>query len=249
MTPRARSYLFFGITLVLAAVFVRLGVWQLARLSERRALNRATLAARTLPPVALDHRAGSAEPAPATLENRRITVTGRYDHDADLVLRGQSEQGVAGVRIVTPLRPLEGDTAVLVQRGFVPSPDATTVDPAPLREEGVVAVAGIALTLPDSGVRGEPRELNGRVTWRRVELTALRQRLAYPVAPILVLQTPDSALPALPRRDDPPALDDGAHLSYALQWFAFAITAVTVGGIIGFRRRGERTEGRMDGET
>jgi surfeit locus 1 family protein len=144
---------------------------------------------------------------------------------------------VAGVRIVTPLRLLRGDTAVLVQRGFVPSPDATTVDVGPLREEGVVTVAGIAFALPESGVRGEPRELNGRLTWRRVDLTALRERLPYPVAPILVLQTPDSALPVQPRRDEAPALDDGPHLSYALQWFAFAITAVTVGAIIGFRRK------------
>ena len=237
MTPRARSYLFFGITLVLAAGFVRLGIWQLSRLAERRALNRTALAARALPPLVLDDPAATTGLGPSGMENRRVTLTGRYDHAAEVVLRGQGEQGVAGVRIVTPLRLLRGDTAVLVQRGFVPSPDAMTVDLAPLKEEGVVAVAGIAFSLPDSGTRGEPRELNGQLTWRRVDLAALRRRLPYPVAPFLVLQTPDSALPAQPRRDDPPALDDGPHLSYALQWFAFAITAATVGGIIGFRRR------------
>jgi surfeit locus 1 family protein len=234
MTPRARGYLFFGITLVLAAVFVRLGVWQLSRLSERRAHNRSALAARGLPVVPLGQ---PGMPGIGTLANRRVTVTGRYDHAGEVVVRSQTEQGVAGVRIVTPLQPLTGDTAVLVQRGFVPSPDAMTVDPAPLREEGTVSVAGIAFVLPDSGASGEPRELNGRLTWRRVDLPALRRRLGYPIAPLLVLQSPDSALPSQPRRDEPPALDDGPHLSYALQWFAFAITAVTVGGIIGFRRR------------
>jgi surfeit locus 1 family protein len=237
MTPRTRALLFFGITLVLAGVFVRLGIWQLSRLGERRAHNRAALAARALPPVALDDPAAAGAVGAGGLENRRVILTGRYDHAAEVVLRGQSEQGVAGVRIVTPLRPLRGDTAILVQRGFVPSPDAMTVDAAPFHEDGVVTVAGLAFLIPDSGVRGEPRELNGRLTWRRVELAALRQRLPYPVAPFLVLQTPDSALPSHPRRDTPPALDDGPHLSYALQWFAFAITAVTVGGIIGFRRR------------
>ena len=234
MTSRSRGYLFFGITLLLAAVFVRLGIWQLSRLAERRAHNRSALAAREAPAVPLDQPA--AGQGYGTLENRRVTLTGRYD-TIDVVLRGQTEKGVAGVRIVTPLMPLNGDTAVLIQRGFVPSPDAMTVDLAPLREEGLVTVGGIAFVLPDSGVLGEPRELNGQISWRRVELKALRNRLPYPVAPLLVQQPPDSALLKGPRRDEPPALDDGAHLSYAVQWFAFAITAVTVGGIIGFRRR------------
>jgi len=238
MTPRARSYLFFAITLLLAAVFVRLGIWQLSRLAERRAHNRAALAARDLPPLALDDTAATRGLGPNGVQGRRVTLTGRYDHAAEVVLRGQAVRGVAGVRIVTPLRPLGRDTAVLVQRGFVPSPDAMTVDLAPLREEGVVSVAGIAVSLPDSGTAGQPRELNGQVSWRRVDLAALRRRLPYPLAPLLVLQTPDSALPSEPRRDEPPPLDDGPHLSYALQWFAFAITAVTVGAIIGFRKRG-----------
>src|SRR5262249_43596050 len=97
-------------------------------------------------------------------------------------------------------------------------------------------VSGIAMLLPDSGSSGEPREYEGETTWRRVDLAALWKRISYPLAPILILQTPDSTLPAQPRRDDPPALDDGPHLSYALQWFCFAATALVVGAIIGFRR-------------
>jgi surfeit locus 1 family protein len=84
-------------------------------------------------------------------------------------------------------------------------------------------------------VEGQPREEDGQLTWRRVDLGALRQRLPYPLAPYLVLQEPDSGLPTQPRRDDPPALDDGPHLTYAIQWFAFAITALVVGSIVGFR--------------
>jgi surfeit locus 1 family protein len=236
MAPRTRGYLFFGISLVLALVFVRLGIWQLSRLDDRRTLNRAARAARALPPLNLDDPAALAGLAPEALDNRRVGLTGRYDHAAEIVLRAQSEGGVAGVRIVTPLRLLRGDTAVLVQRGFVPSPDAATVDLTGLHEAGVVTVTGIVRALP-GGVSGEPRELNGQLSWRRVDLAALQQRLPYPLAPFLVLQSPDSALPRLPRRDQPPALDDGPHLSYAVQWFAFAVTAVVVGGIIGFRRR------------
>lgn len=233
MTPRARGYLFFGITLVLAGIFSRLGIWQLARLRERRAYNRTVEAARTLPPVSLD--AGSVIPAAERLAFRRVTVTGRYDSAGELVLRGQSVKGVAGVRLVTPLRIAGRDTLVLVQRGFVPSPDATTVDQEAYRDSGVVRVAGVVSLLPDSEPAADRRELKGGTTYRRVDLRAARQQASAPVLPLLILQTPDSGLPATPRRDDPPALDDGPHLSYAIQWFAFTITALVAGVLVGLR--------------
>jgi cytochrome oxidase assembly protein ShyY1 len=37
-----------------------------------------------------------------------------------------------------------------------------------------------------------------------------------------------------PRRVDPPGLDEGMHLSYAIQWFAFALIALVVGGVVGW---------------
>lgn len=233
---RPRSPLFFGLAVVAALVCIRLGFWQVSRLRERRALNAAAVAARELPPVLLDDPVQAAHAAVPGLHNRRVRVTGRYDHAAEVVLRGQSEGGVPGVRLVTPLMPLRGDTVILIQRGFVTSGDARTIDPGPLAEEGVRVVEGIAFLLPDS-VAGEPREEDGRLTWRRVDLPALRERLPYPLASFLVLQLPDSGLPKLPRRDSAPALDDGAHLSYAVQWFSFAVTALVVGSLVGLKRR------------
>jgi surfeit locus 1 family protein len=66
----------------------------------------------------------------------------------------------------------------------------------------------------------------GRTTWRRLELEALRRRLPYAVLPVYILQTPDSSLPRFPRRLEPPPVDEGPHLSYAIQWFLFAALAV-----------------------
>ncbi len=236
MSPRGRSLLFFAGCLLAGAVFVRLGVWQLSRLHERRALNATALAARAMAPVSLDDPVDAAHLTGVSANNRRVRVTGRYDHAADIVIRGQSEGGVPGVRIVTPLRPLRGDTAVLIHRGFVTSADARTVDLASLHEDGIVSVTGIAFEGPTTGVAGEPREEGGQLTWRRLDLEALRKRLPYPLQSYTILQLPDTSLPKLPRRDDPPLLDDGPHLSYAIQWFSFAITAIVVGAIIGFRK-------------
>ena len=237
MSPRARSLLFLAASLVAALGFVRLGIWQVHRLEQRRARNQPAAAARAKPVVSFDDPAEAAELFRSGLENRRIRVTGRYDHAAEIVLRGQSEEGVPGVRIVTPLRPLRGDTAILVQRGFVPSPDAWTITLSALEEPGVREVTGIAFLQPDSGVAGQPAELNGQLTWHRIDLRAIRERLPYPVHPFVLLQLPDSALPSAPWRDQPPPLSDGPHLSYAIQWFAAALIALVFGGLVGFRRQ------------
>ena len=53
---------------------------------------------------------------------------GRYDHGHEIVIRGDVLQGVPGVRLVTPLLLGDGGPAVLVDRGFLPAPDAVTVD-------------------------------------------------------------------------------------------------------------------------
>jgi surfeit locus 1 family protein len=228
---------FFVGCVLAAGIFGRLGIWQVSRLQERRAVNARTLAARALPPLMLDEPGETIGLDLARLNNRRVRVTGRYDHAAEVVIRDQSEGGVPGVRIVTPLRPLRDDTAILVQRGYVTSGDARRVDLSPLREEGVKVVTGLLFAQPDTGVQGDPLEQDGQLTWRRIDLAALRTRLPYPIHSYVILQLPDSTLPKLPRRDEAPALDDGPHLSYAVQWFGFAVTALVVGGIIGFRRR------------
>lgn len=237
MTARTGSLVFFGGTVVLAAVFVRLGIWQVSRLRERQAISRTAATARALPPLTLDNPTEISGLGPAAMTNRRVVVTGRYDHAADIVIRGQSEGGVPGVRIVTPLRLFGSDSTILVQRGYVTSPDARRVDLRQLTEDGVRMVSGLAFALADTGLSGEPLELDGQLTWRRLDLSGLRARLPYPIRSYVVLQTPDSTLPKLPRRDEPPELSNGPHLSYAIQWFGFAVTAVVVGGIIGFRRK------------
>src|SRR5688572_6110495 len=138
--PRSRLLLAL-VFLAFAAVCVRLGVWQLDRLAARRAVNAAALARRGLPEVALPAR------LPAeSLSGRPVRATGRYDRTAEIVLRGQVFGGVPGVVLVTPLR-IEGagDTVVLVERGFVPSPDALTLPPdAELDEAGAQEVRGLA---------------------------------------------------------------------------------------------------------
>lgn len=223
---------FVVLALAVAAVCVRLGLWQLDRLAERRAVNAEAQAARDSPEVALGPGALGAE-----LGGRRVRVAGEFDRTAEVVIRGQAWDGGPGVRVVTPLRVEGSDTVVLVDRGFVKSPDALRADLTGLDEPGRRSVRGLAFPLERREDGGQPLERDGSVTWRGLDRDALRARLPFPVAAVWVLETPDSTLPPWPRRMAAPALDDGPHLSYALQWFAFALIGVVGAGVVAVRAR------------
>jgi surfeit locus 1 family protein len=230
---RRSRWLVIVVFAVVALVCARLGIWQLHRLQERRALNRAALAERARAPLDLE-----LDDTLATVPvNRRVRVTGHYDDSRDIVLRGRAYQGVPGVQIVTPLVNRSGTSAILVNRGFVPTPDANTVSTEAYRHPGETHVTGIALALSSGG--GAPLRHGSETTWGTLDRNLLPSRFPYHISSVYIQQSPDqvqpngsSATAQFPRPLDPPLLDDGPHLSYAIQWFAFSAMAVVFGILI-----------------
>ena len=205
---RKRDFAGAVLVLSIAVLFVWLGFWQLRRLTERRARNADIAAARALPPFELPLR----HVEPDALRDRRATARGAYDYTQERAWRGRTYQGTPGVALLTPLRLSDG-SAVFVDRGWVPSPDAYHVNEPLYREGDSVAISGLALVAPRD--RGD------------VDPARLRDSLPYPVLPI-VIQLDDTAA-AHPKglvRWRTPPLDNGPHLSYAIQWFSFATIAV-----------------------
>lgn len=210
------------------ASFLALGSWQLSRLGQRRAANAEALAQRELPAQSLNT---VAEVAP----QRRVTASGRWDYDNEVVLRGRSRRDAPGVVIATPL--ILGERgAVLVVRGFARAPDAMTVALDSLREGEVGSISGIALALESRPDSGKPLTRNGLTTWSRLDSAAVANRVPYPLLGVFVVAEGDPGGGRWPRRVEPPPISDGPHLSYALQWFGFALITV-VGGVIWLRKK------------
>lgn len=227
---RPKTLLALAIPLASAALFVRLGLWQLDRHQEVAALNSGLLERMAASPRPLGTLASDTTGARWTA----VTVSGRFRYDLEQVQAGRPNGGSPGVHLITPLEIEGHDTLLIVTRGWVYSADAASADLNRWREADTVTLGGYLVPLtPD----GPPPPSDPNLPIRLMHRAALEARLGRPVAPVQLVMTSDSAARAdsVPRRLAAPVLDHGPHRSYAAQWFAFAIIAV-VGGIVLFRR-------------
>jgi surfeit locus 1 family protein len=233
---RGRDVLFVVASLVMAGLFARLGIWQLHRLGERRARNALVASRLAAEPVPLEEL-----PRDSALAHfRRVKFAGTYDFTHEMVLTNRIHDGSPGVNLVTPLRPyvgLGGDTVVLVDRGWVYSPDGASVDQTKWREAQRAAGTGYVQEFSNSPAPAATSpDHPERLRW--LDPMTVAGWSGYPVAHYYLAVEADSdhLETDVPVRIPVPPLDEGPHMSYAIQWFAFAAIAL-VGPFFALRAR------------
>jgi surfeit locus 1 family protein len=233
----ARTISFCILALLSAALFVRLGLWQVDRLHERQARNAIVRQQQAGAPIAirdLPRDTGAAR-------YRSASLTGRFDYEHELVATNRTRRGSPGVELLTPVNMPGSDTAVLVNRGWVYAPDGATVDRTRWREGDSTTLTGyVEVYAPDAGVTASASD--PRIV-RRVSRQEIASKVPYPVAPYYLVATGGPMSTTHPARRETPALDDGPHRSYAVQWFCFA--AIALGGaaaVVWRERRGDRPD-------
>ncbi len=229
---------------------IGLGFWQLARLEERRAENAARLAALEQSPIALTGE----EADLAALAGRRVRLRGTFLNEDSVVLRGRrSASGVDGVHLLTPLRLAGSEAAVLVDRGWLPASqrgrEALAAYAVP-REVELEGVAHPPQVRPDSPLAPIDAPMPGEErieAWVRVDVAAIQRQVDAPLLPLYVEALPSPGDPPLPQPADPRQLDEGPHLGYAIQWFAFSALLIIVYAALirsELRKPGERGAAR-----
>jgi surfeit locus 1 family protein len=218
--------------LVLAggALCVRLGIWQLDRLAQRRAFNAHVESMWAADPLML-----SGEPSQdlTTMEYRSVTVDGMYDFDNQVVLRNRYFQNEYGYHLLTPLL-LDDGSAVLVDRGWIPADrNDSPADWRAYDQPGQVSVQGqirLGQTNPDVGGVPDPTLTPDQTRldfWNIVNLERIQEQLPYPLLDVFVQPDvdPDDVDPPVPYQPEI-ELTEGPHLGYAGQWFTFATILV-----------------------
>lgn len=234
-TPRQWATLAVGV-LVLVALCLVAGRWQWNRYVAREAeIERIETNYASEPVPVDDVLAGPG----ATLDEvdlwRPVTLVGRYETDATVLLRNRPVGGSPGFHVLVPFvtdpMPSAPDgLVVVVDRGFVPlGTDAVTPGDVPPPPDGAVeATVTLRGDEPPSGRDAPDGQAQAIATdqvlaagpdgaaWADGRTVGAYGQLRTEVPPAT------ETLEALPKPDT----DPGSHLSYAFQWAVFAIGAV-----------------------
>jgi surfeit locus 1 family protein len=228
-------------------VMTGLGVWQLQRLSQRRAENAVLAARLAQPPLDLN-----AVAAPRPEEYQPVRVTGSYDFAQEIVLRNRAYSESPGVHVLTPLRLTGSEQVVLVDRGWLPYTEAEPAARAAYQTpSGEVTVTGLvrlsqARTAAFLPADPTPSPDHPRLdAWFWPNLTEIGAQLPYPLLPFYVEADPPAVRGALPFPSHDYDLSDGPHLSYALQWFGFTATLL-IGSVVLWRQQRRKAAGAVD---
>jgi cytochrome oxidase assembly protein ShyY1 len=247
---RQRRWIGFTLlTLMFLTLFIRLGIWQLSRLHERRSSNAvisANLAAAPAPYADIVAAALAHPVITPALEWRSIEITGRWDLGHQVLLRNRTFESVDGYEVITPIQPASGP-ALLVDRGWVQQ-GSTSAAPAstPVPQSGVVTVS--AWLLPSQPAHPASDLPTGQVL--AINAKSISLGMPYPVLDgYAILEKEDPVAANSPTLLPGPEIDDGPHLSYAVQWFLFSGVAV-VGWWIYLRREADEAPAEvLDGNT
>lgn len=230
-----RSRIVFTIAmLMLACIFVALGTWQVQRLFWKLDLIARVDARIHAEPVPAPASADWSGINAASDEYRRVTASGNFRHDRQVLVQAVTERG-PGFWVLTPLVRPDG-SIVFVNRGFVP-PDRR--DPASRREgdvAGNVSVTGL-LRLPEPGGAFLRANDPARNRWysRDVAAIATMQELAG-AAPYFIDADARPNPGGLPVGGLTVVRFRNSHLVYALTWYAMALMSLA-GAILIHRRR------------
>lgn len=211
--------------LLLAAIFaaacVFLGRWQMDRRAETLAEINRVVTNYSAAPIPFEQVRDEFSELDPAKEWTQVELRGSYDVSGQRIVRNRPLNGQPGYEVVVPFKLETGET-VVIDRGWLPignknpgSPDSIPAPPAGT----VTAVVRLK--------HGEPQLDRGAPAGQlaSIDLPTYAAELGYPVLTgaygQLASESPAAA--QMPFPFPKPATEEGTHLSYSLQWFAFGV--------------------------
>ncbi len=152
-----------------------------------------------------------------------VSLTGSYIADDTYIVRNRIKAGRPGYEVLVPFKTSNGEV-VIIDRGYLPIGDKESGHPdaVPAPPSGKVTVNA---RLKPSEVRLDRGAPEGQIA--SIQLQDYAQHLNYDIAQgaygIMYQEDPAPASAPLPL--DAPDMDEGPHLSYEFQWYAFGVLA------------------------
>jgi cytochrome oxidase assembly protein ShyY1 len=220
--------------LLVAAVCVLAGTWQIVRLEGKVGANdelRRNAHAAVVPVAGVLPLVGGhgAPPRQHKIQFRTVQLTGSYDTVDQGLVRQRTVDDTTGYLVLTPLRTADG--TLLVVRGFVPDSASTVAAPkVPAPPSGTVTVT--ARLQPGESRHDQAAQLANHQL-ESINPGDQAARIGAPVfdgyAELLSGQPGTARLIAIPEPDlSNPAggAIEPQHIAYIIQWYLFALLAL-----------------------
>jgi surfeit locus 1 family protein len=210
---------------ILAPLFVGLGIWQLDRAEQKRNQGASLEKRRKQPPLSLDGPLPKAE----HLRFRQVVIRGRYLNDKSVLIENRKHQGKTGFHLITPLVLHESDAIVLVNRGWI-AHDELDRDLAAADVQSTISPQGEVRIPQPPAIELDlqtPFTIDELPRWPYLTLEHYSDWSGIDILPYLVLLSPQAEYGFVGQWPHP-RISDMMHIGYAIQWFAFALITLLV---------------------
>ncbi len=246
--PRNKSYIRIGpfyykfrlrasiLTVFALIILIYLGCWQLNRAQYKQYLMLSLEQKITNIPVML-HKISE----PTLIKDRftPVYIQGTYLNKYTFLIDNQMHDHQAGYRIITAFQSPYLDKLVLIDRGWIARTSDRNVIP-PIKDiYGIQKIEGV-INHVTSGITLTKEEQSELTSWpyviQTLDYQAIQKHLPKSTFEFVVrLRYPeDIAAYKLPPIDF--GLPSNKHLSYALQWFSFALLLIIYYIVLSFKR-------------
>ena len=221
------------LTIVLIALLISLGRWQLRRAEEKRVLFD-SFAAGTDATLQLDMS------TPRLRRYQHIEASGHYDQARQILIDNMVNAERAGYFVITPFA-LTGGGWLLVNRGWVPLGASRAERPAIAVAGDARRLHGRADNMPSPGIQmgtkavlAPPYPVVASFP-SHSEIARVLRESSWSSATDLVLLDPGEP-DGYVRNWSAPGFAPMRHIAYAVQWFALALTLLVIYVVTNLRR-------------
>lgn len=238
-SARQRGNVIATALIVLAiSIFMAAGFWQVQRAHYKDELKDRAEALMHEPPIEIS----AARLEAAVVEFHPVHANGTWLPDKTIFLDNKVLDGVVGYHVITPLRIAGGNTALLVNRGWVPAPPLRSELPRVFTPGGPVDIAGVARAPTNRFLElsGNVREGQQQRIWQNLTIGRFGSWSGLELQPVVVYQQNESAdgLKRVPTAPEASGLGADRHRGYALTWFGLAAVTLVLG--IALKLKGNR---------
>lgn len=216
------------IVLMLNVICVKLGLWQWHKAEQKQRWTQALTQGQSRVPHPSAALLRNAQAWPA-LHMQRVALRGRYLSDHVFLLDNQLHQGQAGFHVLTPLLLDDQHTVLWINRGWVAGYAHHQQLPQVTTPEGEQQLTGMLWLQKKTAFRLDAPDTHWQTVQQVIDLDFLKHQLPYTMSGLIMKLDPDALAGGFVRDWQLPAGQVEKHLSYAYQWFGFAVATVLIG--------------------